>query len=92
MSKLITVEELQRRLGVYDYQQILAWQRMTPVQRLEIAFQAYLFALEAVRLTEYQRHPNLSEEEFSWRVIRRMHGNQQLGRDNVGASHLSRTE
>ncbi len=62
-------------------QQILIWQRMSPVERLEVAFQAYQFALEAVRLTERQRHPDLSEEEFKWRVIRRMQGNQRLGRE-----------
>jgi hypothetical protein len=68
------LDQLRRRLGVYDRQQILIWQRMSPVERLEIAFQAYQFALEAVRLTERQRHPHLSEEELRWRVIRRMQG------------------
>lgn len=75
------IGQLNQRIGVYDRQQILIWQQMSAVERLEIAFQAYQFALEAVRLTERQRHPNLSEEEFKWRVIRRMQGNQQLGRE-----------
>jgi hypothetical protein len=58
---------------------------MTPAQRLDLAFQAYQFALEAVRLTERRQHPDLSEEEFNWRVTRRMQGNQRLGRgDNIG--------
>ena len=93
MSNYLSVDQLRRRIGSYDRQQILLWQRMTPVERLEIAFQAYLFALEAVRMTEYQRHPDLSEEEFRWRVIRRMQGNQQLGREkDVRPSHLSRVE
>jgi hypothetical protein len=52
---------------------------MEPWQRLEIAFQAYQFALEAVRVTERARHPDLSEEELAWRVIRRMQGNPKLG-------------
>jgi hypothetical protein len=75
------IEQLQKRIGVYDRQQILLWQRMSPVERLEVAFQAYQFALEAVRLTERQRHPDLSEEELKWRVIRRMQGGQRLGRE-----------
>jgi hypothetical protein len=88
-----SIEQLRRRIGTYDKQQILIWQRMTPVERLAIAFQAYQFALEAVRLTERQRHPDLSEEEFRWRVIRRMQGNQRLGREKDDeSSHSSRTE
>ena len=82
MSDIIDpIEKLQIRIGRFEPQQIAAWQRMTPVQRLEIAFQAYQFALEAVRLTERQRHPDLSEQEFNWRVTRRMQGNQKLGRE-----------
>ena len=58
----------------------MAWQKMTPAERLAVAFQAYPFALDAVRVTERQRQLNLSEEEFNWRVTRRMQGNQSLGR------------
>ncbi len=76
-----TITQLNNRIGVYDQQQILIWQQMTPAERLAVADQAYHFALEMVRLTERQRHPNLSEEEFQWRVIRRMQGNQHLGRE-----------
>jgi len=76
-----SIEQLRQRLGVYDRQQILIWQQMSPVQRLELAYQAYHLALEAVRLTEYQRHPDLPEEELKWRIIRRMHGDQRLGRE-----------
>jgi len=75
------VEQLNKRIGVYDRQQILLWQQMSAVERLEVAFQAYQFALETVRLTERRRHPDLSEEEFKWRIIRRMQGNQHLGRE-----------
>lgn len=75
------IEKLNKQIGSYDRQQILIWQRMSPVERLEVAAQAYHFALEAVRLTERQRHPDLSEEAFKWRVIRRMQGNQRLGRE-----------
>lgn len=70
----------------FNRQQILIWQRMSPVERLEVAFQAYQFALEAVRLTERQRHPDLSEEELRWRVIRRMQANQRLGREKDARS------
>ena len=92
-SLTINIEQLRRRIGVYDRQQILIWQRMSPVERLEVAFQAYQFALEAVRLTEYQQHPDLSEDDLKWRVIRRMQGNQRLGRDkDAHSGHTSRTE
>jgi hypothetical protein len=74
------IERLHERIGRLDRQQIMAWQKMSPAERLEIAFQAYQFALEAVRLTERRRHPDLPEEQFNWRVTRRMQGNQKLGR------------
>jgi len=76
-----SVEALQRRLGKLDRRQIQAWRSMRPYERLEIAFQAYQFALEAVRVTERRRHPELSEEKLNWRVTRRMQGNQKLGRE-----------
>jgi hypothetical protein len=80
MSNLIdSIEQLQNRLGRFEPQQIAAWRRMTPAERLAVAFEAYQFALEVVRLTERQRHPHLSENEFNWRVTRRMQGNQKLG-------------
>ena len=75
------IKQLNKRIGVYDRQQILIWQRMSPIERLAIADQAYHFALEAVRLTEARNHPDLTEEELKWRVIRRMQGDQTLGRE-----------
>ncbi|MEA3341704.1 MAG: hypothetical protein U9R15_17205 [Chloroflexota bacterium] len=68
------------RLGPRDPRQVAAWRQMTPARRLELAFQAYQFALDAVRLTEQRRHPDLSPEELNWRVTRRMQGDYQLGR------------
>ncbi|MBN1138392.1 MAG: hypothetical protein JXM73_17520 [Anaerolineae bacterium] len=61
-------------------QQVAAWRAMTPVRRFELACQAYQFALDVVRLTERQRHPNLSPAELAWRVTRRMQGHPSLGR------------
>lgn len=75
------IEQLRQRLGPLEPQQIIAWRQMTPAQRLDLAFQAYQFALEAIRLTERRRYPNLSEEELNWRVTRRIQGNQKLGRE-----------
>lgn len=75
------IERLHERIGRLDRRQIIAWQKMSPAERLDIAFQAYQFALEAVRLTERQHHPDLPEVEFNWRVTRRMQGNQKLGRE-----------
>jgi hypothetical protein len=67
-------------LGKPTPQQITAWRTMSPARRLELAFQAYQFALDAVRLTERKRHPDLSTSELAWRITRRMQGNSKLGR------------
>ena len=74
------VEVLNRRLGHLDRHQIAAWRAMTPARRLDLAFQAYQFALDVVRLTERQRHPDLPPQELAWRVTRRMQGDPRLGR------------
>ena len=68
------------RLERLDLRQVAAWRAMTPARRLELAFQAYQFALDVVRLTERRRHPDLAPDELAWRVTRRMQGNPQLGR------------
>jgi hypothetical protein len=75
-----TLESLRLRIGTLDPRQIAAWRAMTPARRLEIAFQAYQFALDAVRLTERRDHPDLSPEELNWRVTRRMQRDPRLGR------------
>ena len=75
-----TIEALRLRIGKLDPRQIAAWRAMTPARRLEIAFQAYQFALDAVRLTERRDHPDLSPEELAWRVTRRMQRDPRLGR------------
>ena len=77
---IASVESLHRRLGRPDLRQIAAWRAMSPARRLEIAFQAYQFALDTVRLTEQQRHPDLPSDELAWRVTRRMQGDPKLGR------------
>jgi hypothetical protein len=74
------VEQLRQRLGPLHPQQVIAWQQMSPARRLELAFQAYQLALDAVRLTEQRRHPELPPDELAWRVVRRMQGNPRLGR------------
>ncbi len=79
-SPLAEAEALRLRLGALDRRQIAAWRAMTPARRLEIAFQAYQFALDAVRLTETRRYPDLLPEELAWRVTRRIQGNSRLGR------------
>ena len=80
------IELLRQRLGRLDRKQIAAWQQMTPARRLEMAFQAYQFALDAVRLTERRNHPELSEEEMNWRIVQRMQGRQI----RKGADHGAR--
>jgi hypothetical protein len=74
------IEALRWRLGRLDPHQIMAWREMSPARRLELAFQAYQFALDVVRLTERQRYPNLPSDELAWRVTRRIQGNPRLGR------------
>jgi len=54
---------------------------MGPAGRLKLAFQMHQFALDVVRTTERQRHPDLSPEELNWRIIRRMHGDLALGQE-----------
>ena len=81
------IETLRRRLGRLDPCQVAIWREMSPARRLELAFQAYQFALDAVRLTEQRNHPDLSPDELAWRVTRRMQGNPRLGReDDSGAA------
>jgi hypothetical protein len=79
-------EQLRRRLGALDPQQVAIWRAMSPARRLELAFQAYQFALDIVRFTERRAHPELSPEELNWRITRRMQGDQSLGRKQTSAS------
>jgi hypothetical protein len=72
-------DTLRRRLANLDPRQVAVWRAMSPAERLEVAFQAYQFALDAVRATERRRHPDLSPEELAWRVTRRMQGDPTLG-------------
>ncbi|MCC7355706.1 MAG: hypothetical protein IT330_18345 [Anaerolineae bacterium] len=71
---------LEERIGKLDKRQVLIWRAMTPAQRLEIAFQAYQFALEIVRVAERRRHPDLSPEGLAWQVTRRIQSDPNLGR------------
>lgn len=77
-SPSLSLEELRRRIGGYDPQQVKIWREMTPARRLDVACQMYSFALQAIRVQERQRHPDLTQEELNWRVIRRLHGNDIL--------------
>ena len=78
---LDAVERIRRRLGSYDMHQVEIWRRMTPAEHLDIVFQAYHLALQIVRKTEQDLHPELTPEELKWRVVRRLHGDLSLGRD-----------
>jgi len=71
---------MHHRLDKLDSRQVAAWRAMSPAQRLDLTFKAYQFALDAVRTTEKQRHPDLSPEELAWRVTRRMQRDNKLGR------------
>ncbi len=73
-------KQLYQRLPPLDPRQVAAWRQMTPARRLDLAFQAYQFALDVVRLTERRRHPHLSSDELNWRITRRMQGDPHLGK------------
>jgi len=73
-------KQLCQRLPPLDPRQVAAWRQMTPARRLDLAFQAYQFALDVVRLTERRRHPHLSSDELNWRITRRMQGDPHLGK------------
>lgn len=75
------IDQLRRRLGPLDPRQVAIWREMGPAGRLRLAFQMHQFALDVVRTTEHQRHPELSPEELNWRIIRRMHGDLALGQE-----------
>jgi hypothetical protein len=79
------VEQLRRRLGPLDPQQVAIWRAISPARRLALAFQAYQFALDIVRLTVRRAHPELSPEELKWRITRRMQGDRSLGREQTSA-------
>jgi len=76
----LTPEALAERLGPIDMRQVAIWRAMTPAQRVEIACQLYHEHLVAVRAEERQKHPELSEEELNWCVLRRIQGDPNLGK------------
>jgi len=87
MDELITQDQSatpsptgHQRLEPLGPRQVAVWRVKSPARRLELAFQAYQFALDIVRLTEKKAHPDLSPEDLAWRVTRRMQGNPRLGR------------
>ena len=81
-----TLQAWRQRIGKLDPRQIAAWRAMTPAQRLDLACQAYQFALDAVRLTERRNYPDLSPEALAWRITRRMQGDRSLGKEYDGTS------
>ena len=87
-SKQIDMAHALSKLDPIDHDQVAIWRKMTPARRLEIAFQAYQFVLDAVRVTERNKHPDLSPEDLAWRVTRRIQGNLKLGRSSDGNSSL----
>lgn len=80
------IAKILTRLDPIDRTQIEIWRKMTPDRRLEIAFQAYQFVLDAVRVTEQKKYPDLSPEELAWRITRRIQGNLKLGKIVYGTS------
>lgn len=79
-ASVLTRDEIHKRIGKLDPNQVRIWRAMSPARRLDLAFQAYQFVLDVVRLTERREHPDLSPEELAWRVTRRMQRDPNLGR------------
>ena len=73
-ATLALAKDFRRRLGKLDPQQVAIWREMTPARKLQLLFQLWSFALKVAWTTERQWHPDLSPEELTWRVLRRMHG------------------
>jgi len=67
------------KLDPIDRTQVEIWRKMTPTRRLEIAFQMHQFALNAIRVTERMKYPELTADELNWQVTCRMQGNPKLG-------------
>lgn len=78
-SEQVDIAHSLSKLDPIDRTQVEIWRKMTPVRRLAIAFQMHQFALNAIRVTERRRHPELTPDELNWRVTRRMLGNLKLG-------------
>jgi hypothetical protein len=78
------IEQKLAHLEPLDQRQVEIWRRMSPAQKLELVFQAYQFALEMVRVTERQAHPDMPQEELNWHITRRMQGDPSLGRRDAG--------
>ena len=74
-------QEQKRQELRLDPRRVAIWREMSPARRLDLVGQMCHLALEMVRTTERQRHPDLPPEELQWPVIRRMHGDLSLGRD-----------
>jgi hypothetical protein len=68
------VEEMRRRLGTLDPQQVAIWREMTPARKLQLVFQMWHLARKVAWSTERRWHPDLTEAELSQRVWKRFHG------------------
>lgn len=79
-SEQVDIAHSLSKLDPIDRTQVEIWRKMTPARRLAIAFQMHQFALNAIRVTERRRHPELTPDELNWRVARRMLGNPKLGK------------
>jgi hypothetical protein len=67
-------EEMRRRLGTLDPQQVAVWRDMTPARKLQLVFQMWHLARKIAWSTERQWHPELTEAELAPRVWKRFHG------------------
>jgi len=62
------VDDLRRRLGTLDPQQVAIWRQMTPARKVKLAFQAWADGLNEIWTIERQRHPDATPEDLAWHV------------------------
>jgi hypothetical protein len=70
-------QSFRRRLGRLDPQQVAIWRQMTSGRKGALIFQMWHLARTVVWNTEHQWNPNLTDEELSWRMWKRLHGSKQ---------------
>jgi hypothetical protein len=63
-------EEFRRRLGTLDPQQVAIWRQMTPAQKIKLAFQMWAAGLNEIWTIGRQRHPDATQEDLAWHVLR----------------------
>ncbi len=65
-------EEMRRRLGTLDPQQVAIWREMTPARKVRLAFEGWAAGLNEIWTIEQQRHPGAPKQELAQYVIQHL--------------------